>query len=76
MLGIPTSFKNYQQQFQNRLEIDLGICKGLRSYEFYRQFAAQSSNMHVNNQYFITLNGRRVAKGRVEGSTPPPARLK
>ena len=45
------SFQNYQQKFQNRLQIDLGICKGLQSYKFHRQFAAQSSDIRVNNQY-------------------------
>ena len=51
MLKVPMLFQNYQQRFQNRLEIDLGISKGLRSCKFYRQFAAQSSNINVNNQY-------------------------
>ena len=51
VLGAPTLFRNYQRKFQNRLEIDLGICKGLQSYKFYRQFVAQSTNIHVNNQY-------------------------
>ena len=51
VVGAPTLFQNYQRKFQNRLEIDLGICKGLQSYKFYRQFVAQSTNIHVNNQY-------------------------
>ena len=51
VLESPTSFQNYHPRFQNRLEIDWGIYKGLQKYKFYRQFAVQSSDIFVNKQY-------------------------
>ena len=51
VLKFPMSFQNYQQKFQNCLEIDLRILKGLRSYKFYHRFAVQSSNICLNNLY-------------------------
>ena len=46
----PTSFQNYQERFQSRLEIDLGIYKGLQHYNFYHQFSVQSPGICINNQ--------------------------
>ena len=46
----PTSFQNYQERFQSRLEIDLGIYKGLQHYKFYHQFSVQSPGICINNQ--------------------------
>ena len=46
----PTSFQNYQERFQSRLETDLGIYKGLQHYNFYHQFSVQSPGICINNQ--------------------------